>query len=277
MKLVVYLLIPIIVVASALLSYNIFFPLKIESQPEIQKIDKLLGDSQITVISEEDLKIPANKAKIVIPEIKNPTIAKILPDVYKASEKAVEPFLFALETKKPVIYIGIDDGVVKNPEALEFFKKHKWPVTIFPNQIYFKENPDYFKAILDSGANLGNHTNTHPNLIKLTYEQQKKEICDSQDAYKSSFGITPKLFRPPFGNYNENTLKAARACGLTATIGWKARVDEGKVWYQVGEKLNAGEIVLMHFRPQVMDDLRAFETEITKQNLTVANMEEWIQ
>jgi peptidoglycan/xylan/chitin deacetylase (PgdA/CDA1 family) len=167
--------------------------------------------------------------------------------------------------------------VVKNPEALEFFKQRKWPVTLFLNQIYYKENPEYFKTILDSGANLGNHTNTHPNLLKLGYEQQKKEICDSQNSYKDSFGITPKFFRPPYGNYNDNTLKAARACGVTAVIGWKARVDEGKVWYQVGDKLNAGEIVLMHFRPQVMDDLKAFETEINKQKLTVANLEEWIQ
>jgi peptidoglycan/xylan/chitin deacetylase (PgdA/CDA1 family) len=277
MKLVVYLLIPIIVVTSAIFSYNLFFPIKIETQQEIKKIDKLIEDSEISVIGDDDLKIPTNKTKIIIPEIKTPIVSKILPDVYKASDKTVAPFLFALETKKPVIFIGIDDGVVKNPEALEFFKKHKWPLTIFPNQIYFKENPEYFKTILDSGANLGNHTNTHPNLIKLSYEQQKKEICDSQNSYKEAFGITPKLFRPPFGNYNDNTLKAARACGLVATIGWKARVDEGKVWYQLGDKLNAGEIVLMHFRPQVMDDLRAFETEITKQNLTVANLEEWIQ
>jgi peptidoglycan/xylan/chitin deacetylase (PgdA/CDA1 family) len=277
MKLVMYLMIPILIVVSALLSYNLLFPVKIESQPEPKKISKLLGESKINVITDEEMSVTASTPRISITREEKPIIPKIIPDILKASEKPVAPFLFAVDTNKPVIFLGIDDGVVKNPEALEFFKQHKWPVTLFLNQIYYKENSEYFKTILDSGANLGNHTNTHPNLLKLTYEQQKKEICDSQNSYKDTFGITPKFFRPPYGNYNDSTLKAARACGITAAIGWKARVDEGKVWYQVGNKLNAGEIVLMHFRPQVMDDLRAFETEINKQKLTVANLEEWIQ
>jgi peptidoglycan/xylan/chitin deacetylase (PgdA/CDA1 family) len=201
----------------------------------------------------------------------------MIPDIFEASKQKVAPFIISFETKKPVIFLGIDDGLVKNPEALEFFKSRKWPVTLFLNKNHVDQNPAYFKSILATGANLGNHTNTHPNLLKLDYAAQKKEICDSQEESKKTFGITPKLFRPPYGNYNENTLKAAKECGLVAVIGWKARVDEGKVWYQVGDKLNKGEVVLMHFRPQIMDDLKAFEAEITKQNLTVGNLEEWVK
>lgn len=277
MKLVIYLLIPVIVISSALLSYNSLFSTKMNSQPELKKINTLLGESKISVISDEEMSITASMPRISITKEEAPIIPKIVPDIFKASEKPNTPFLISLETKKPVIFLGIDDGLVKNPEALEFFKKHKWPVTLFLNQMYFKENPGYFKTILDSGANLGNHTNTHLNLLKLSYEQQKREICDAQNVYKDSFGITPKFFRPPYGNYNDNTLKAAKSCGITAVIGWKARVDEGKVWYQVGDKLNAGEIILMHFRPQIMDDLKAFEAEINRQKLTVENLNEWVK
>jgi peptidoglycan/xylan/chitin deacetylase (PgdA/CDA1 family) len=227
------------------------------------KVGKLIGGSI-------DQKIATDKTK-------KPDVPTIIPDIYNASAEPVAPFLTNIETKKPVIFIGIDDGVKKIPEAIEFFKQKKWPTTLFLNQIYYKENSDYFKQILASGSNLGNHTNTHPNLNKLSFEEQKKEICEAQEESKKTFGAAPKLFRPPYGNYTEKTLKAARECGIVAVIGWKARVDEGKVWYQVGNKLRAGEIVLMHFRPQMMDDLKAFEEEITRQGLTVANLEDWVK
>jgi peptidoglycan/xylan/chitin deacetylase (PgdA/CDA1 family) len=229
--------------------------------PKVAKINTIISDTPASIIKKD------------VPEYLLP----ITPDIFQASTQNIAPFITSLETKKPVVFLGIDDGMVKNPEAIAFFKKHKWPVTLFLNQNHVDENPQYFKDILATGANLGNHTNTHPNLVKLSYKEQKKEICASQETAKTTFGVTPKLFRPPYGNYNQDTLKAAKECGLTAVIGWRARVDEGKVWFQSGDKVNRGDIVLMHFRPQVMDDLKAFETEVTKQQLAVGNLEEWVK
>jgi peptidoglycan/xylan/chitin deacetylase (PgdA/CDA1 family) len=200
-----------------------------------------------------------------------------LPEPIKVSDQAIAPVVNQIKTDKPVIFLGIDDGEVTFPETLKFFQDRKWPVTLFINKIHYDKNINYFKSILDTGANLGNHTMNHPNLITLNYEQQKKEICDSQESYQKDFGIKPKLFRPPFGNYNKNTQQAVKDCGMIAILNWKARVDEGKMWYQVGDKLNKGEIVLMHFRPQMMDDLKAFEDEINRQGLEVGDLSKWVE
>jgi peptidoglycan/xylan/chitin deacetylase (PgdA/CDA1 family) len=244
-------------------SQNSHLDIVVESAPEpkISKLTTIIPDTPVSIITKD------------VPQYLLP----ITPDIFNASSQNIAPFITNLETKKPVVFLGIDDGMVKNPEAMVFFSKHKWPVTLFLNQNHVDTNPQYFKDILATGANLGNHTNTHPNLAKISYKDQKKEICAAQETSKTTFGITPKLFRPPYGNYNQDTLKAARGCGLTAVISWRARVDEGKVWYQSGDKLNRGDIVLMHFRPQIMDDLKAFEAEIVKQKLAVGNLEEWIK
>jgi peptidoglycan/xylan/chitin deacetylase (PgdA/CDA1 family) len=253
----------IITTARANVNKNINLDVTVESAsvPKISKLTTIIPDTPASIITKD------------VPEYLLP----ISPDIFNVSSQNIAPFITSLETKKPVIFLGIDDGVVKNPEAIAFFKKHRWPVTLFLNQNHVDENPQYFKDILITGANLGDHTNTHPNLAKMSYKDQKKEICASQETSKTTFGITPKLFRPPYGNYNQDTLKAAKECGLIATIGWKARVDEGKVWFQSGNKLNRGDIVLMHFRPQIMDDLKAFEAEITKQQLAIGNLEEWVK
>ncbi len=203
--------------------------------------------------------------------------SKINPDPIKVSDQKIAPLINNIKTNKPVIFLGIDDGLEQKPEVLKFFQDRKWSFTLFPNKIHYDKNPEYFKSILATGAVLGNHTINHPNLNKLSYDQQKKEICAAQEAYKKDFGTTPKLFRPPFGNYNKNTQQAVKDCGMKAMVNWKARVDEGKMWYQVGDKLNKGEIVLMHFRPKMMEDLKAFEEEINKQGLQVGNLDEWIE
>ena len=201
----------------------------------------------------------------------------ITPEPIKVSDQKLAPLINKIKTDKPVIFLGIDDGLEQKPEVLKFFQDRKWSFTLFPNKIHYDKNLEFFKSILATGAVLGDHTINHPNLNKLTYEQQKKEICAAQENYKKDFGITPKLFRPPFGNYNKNTQQAVKDCGMIAIVNWMARVDEGKMWYQVGDKLNKGEIVLMHFRPKMMDDLKAFEDEINKQGLQVGNLDEWIE
>jgi peptidoglycan/xylan/chitin deacetylase (PgdA/CDA1 family) len=198
-------------------------------------------------------------------------------DKYFASSQVSTPVLYSLKTDKPVIFLGIDDGVKRIPEALDFFRKKQWPMTMFINQKYYKDEIDYFKKIESYGATLGSHTINHPDLTKLSYEEQRKEICNAQDLYEKDFGKKVKLFRPPYGNFNENTKKAAKACGHIALIHWKATVDNGLVFYQSGTSLKKGEIVLMHFRPKLMEDLKAFDDEITKQGLSVQNLNDWIE
>ena len=35
-----------------------------------------------------------------------------------------------------------------------------------------------------------------------------------QDVIEKRFGKRPTLFRPPYGNYNQDTLRAAKSCGI---------------------------------------------------------------
>jgi hypothetical protein len=200
----------------------------------------------------------------------------IEPEPFKVSDQILAPVLIEIPTEKPVIFLGIDDGQVLNEEARKFLISKKWPVTLFINKKHYDSDKKYFQSILDAGAVLGDHTSNHPNLVKYNYEQQKIEICGSQKDYQLDFGITPKLFRPPYGNFNNATKQAVKDCGMIALINWKARVEDGMVYYQQGDKLIKGQIVLMHFVPSVLEDLKAFEAEITKQGLVVGNLNEWV-
>jgi len=52
--------------------------------------------------------------------------------------------------------------------------------------------------------------------------------------------------------------QAAYDCGMKAVVTWIAKANGGSMQYQIGDKLRAGDIVLMHFRPEFKSDLQAF-------------------
>lgn len=184
--------------------------------------------------------------------------------------------VFKVETSAPVVFLTMDDGMVKDERVIEFLKRRQWPVSLFLADEYAKDDYDYFKRIAANGAALQNHTLSHRYLNQLTYEEQVTEICSASDLLQGMFGKRPALLRPPGGHYNSSTFAAAKQCGIQAVVMWSAKVDGGQVQFQKGDHLVPGDIVLMHFRPKVMEDLAAFEAEIIKQDLHVARLEDWL-
>ncbi len=70
---------------------------------------------------------------------------------------------------------------------------------------YLSENKFYLskeqiKEMMDDGHYFGGHTMSHPPLIQLSHEQQKKEIIDSIEWLKNNFGINYSLFAFPFSD-----------------------------------------------------------------------------
>ncbi|MGV9363148.1 polysaccharide deacetylase family protein [Amycolatopsis sp. NPDC003731] len=184
-------------------------------------------------------------------------------------ENGQVPVVRRITTDKPYVFLTMDDGAVQDPGALKLMQENGTHPVLFLNQKYVKGHEAYFKQILDAtGATLGDHTVDHPNLKGKPYEFQRKEICDDADDFQKSLGIRPSLFRPPFGNYDQNTLKAAAACGMRASVLWTAAVNDGVVQFQSGDKLKPGDIVLMHFRKTFAEDYTAFVERAEKDGLT---------
>lgn len=203
-----------------------------------------------------------------------PTTARPYP-FGQAQDKAPQitngetPVIKRISTTKPFVFITMDDGAVKQPDAPDLIQQSDGHPVLFLNQRYVHGHEAYFKSILDkTGAELGDHTVDHPNLRGKPFDFQKKEICDDADAFATELGRRPTLFRPPFGNYDNNTLRAAQSCGMRATVLWTASVNDGVVQFQEGNKLRAGDIVLMHFRKTFVEDYNAFLAQAKKDSLT---------
>ena len=102
---------------------------------------------------------------------------------------------------------------------------------------------------------VGNHTNSHPYLTRLSDAAVRAEIRLGASVIRSVTGVVPKpLFRFPYGDRNARTLALAGSLGYGSvawtvdTLGWKGRTAGGTqaIVSRVLSHLKPGEIVLMH-------------------------------
>ncbi len=151
------------------------------------------------------------------------------------------------------------------------------PFTMFLIAPVAAQNPAFFKALTTAGGVIEDHTITHSEMKGKSYAFQHHEICDARDSLEKTFGTHMNFFRPPFGDYDSTTLKVVHDCGLRAAFYWSETVNDGKVFYQTDvHKIEAGDIILMHFRPAFVNDVLAALNAIHAAGLTPALLENYV-
>ncbi len=216
-----------------------------------------------------------------------PTLQDLLARIPKfgpapAPEKITLPdgpsaaWMTRIPTTQKVAFLTIDDGWVKRPEAVQLVQAAHIPVTLFLTINAIRNDPAYFKRLQASGAVIEAHTLTHADLKGKSYDFQKREICGSADQLGAIYGRRPVLFRPPFGDKDPTTLQVVHDCGMKAAFFWKETVDKGVVAFQEGNTVQAGDIILMHFRPAFAEDFLAALQAIHDAGLTPALLEDYV-
>ncbi|MGI5236828.1 polysaccharide deacetylase family protein [Dactylosporangium sp. CA-139066] len=185
------------------------------------------------------------------------------------------PWVARVPTDQRVAFLTIDDGWVKHPEAAELLREAHVPVTLFLTIDAISDNPEYFRTLQGLGAVIEAHTITHNKLSGLSYDAQRREICGSADRLGELYGRRPTLFRPPFGEKDATTLRAVRDCGMKAAFFWKESVNQGNVWYQDVKVVQPGDVILMHFRDQFVQDFIGALRGIKAAGLTPARLEDY--
>ncbi|MFF9089500.1 polysaccharide deacetylase family protein [Streptomyces sp. NPDC014991] len=198
-------------------------------------------------------------------------------------EERLPPVFTTIPTRQKVVFLTIDDGAEKDPAFLRMMSELKIPYTAFLSDYLVKEDYGYFRRMQAEGVTLNNHTLTHPYLPGLSYEEQRHEICGMQDIMKKQFGKAPTVFRPPYGNYNGDTLRAARSCGIKYAPIWDEEVFVDHWEYREWDRsLHPGDIVLTHFRGRddwngtMVDDMRSFLDKVTREGYAVARLEDYL-
>ena len=148
-----------------------------------------------------------------------------------------------------------DDGP-NDPHTLrllDVLAKHEARATFFLIGKYVRQRPEIARAVRAAGHEIGNHTYSHPNLIFVSAARLRQELEDCNKALEDALGVTPQLFRPPFGGRRPSVLRIARSFGFQ-TVMWSVSSDDWKadsadfILAKVAPGLKSGraEVVLMH-------------------------------
>lgn len=97
----------------------------------------------------------------------------------------------------------------------------------------------------------GNHSNTHPHVNNLTYEKNIEQIKLCSEKIKNITNTEVKLYRCPYGEYNNTVLTASNDSGYFCiqwnidTLDYEGKTGD-EMWKRIVQKLENGSIILSH-------------------------------
>lgn len=216
---------------------------------------------------------PANPYLAMVPKFDPPPV----PEPITVQAGPVAPIFHRLPVQQRVAFLTMDDGQLQLPEAIPLMQTAHIRFTMFLIAPVAARNPSFFQQLVAAGGVIEDHTITHPEMKGKSYAFQRHEVCDAKTSLEQTFGTHLRLFRPPYGDYDQTTLRTVHDCGLTAAFHWSETVNNGEVFYQTdNHHIAAGDIILMHFRPAFVQDVLAALTAIHDAGLTPALLEDYV-
>ncbi|MGK5529177.1 polysaccharide deacetylase family protein [Streptomyces sp. URMC 129] len=193
------------------------------------------------------------------------------------------PVIVSVPTDEKVVFLTIDDGAEKDPELLKMMRELDVPYSGFLTDYVSRDDYGYFREAYELGAGMHNHSVNHREMPTLSYSEQREEICHQQDVLEKEIGERPTLFRPPYGAYDRDTLRAAKSCGIRVIPLWAEEAFPDRIEYgRADQKFHPGDIILTHFRGDdvwdgdMADMIRRVVNAATEQGFAIARLEDYV-
>jgi peptidoglycan/xylan/chitin deacetylase (PgdA/CDA1 family) len=184
-------------------------------------------------------------------------------DSFQARELAAEnaavnrtlgytPFVRIAGSAKREIALTFDDGPGPyTPAILAALERAHAPATFFEVGFMLRWFHDSTSAIVARGDPIGDHTALHPPMSQLSLGAQRGELLD-QAATISQYGAPfPRLFRPPYGVYDDKTLSLLHKYGMLMVM-WTVDSEDylrpgvTAIVHRVLAGARPGAIILLH-------------------------------
>lgn len=185
--------------------------------------------------------------------------------------------IYAVDRGDQKIAISFDAawGGEKTLKILDILDEYGVRTTFFLVDIWTQKYPELVKEIAARGHEIGNHSTTHPQMSRLSEEKIASELRVMSDHVEALTGTRPTLFRPPYGDYNNQVILTARRNGYIPiqwsvdSLDWKNRGAEDLIT-RATKNVKSGDIILFHNDSQsIADALPAVLKSYRQQGLTV--------
>ncbi|MDO5009188.1 MAG: polysaccharide deacetylase family protein [Intestinibacter bartlettii] len=169
--------------------------------------------------------------------------------------------IYRVDTKKKEIALTFDISYNERniDEILDVLDKYNVKATFFVVGNWVDKNQDVVKKIYDRGHEIGNHSYSHPYFNEISEEKMKEELESTSKKIKAITGEGTTLFRPPFGEINENGVKVCESLGYKVinwdvdSMDWK-NIKDIYIIDRVAQNTSPGSIILFHGEGSNVED-----------------------
>lgn len=209
--------------------------------------------------------------------------------VFSPASKPLPVYNVETEEKKVAISFDAAWGEEKTDEILKILKDRDIQTTFFLVGYWVDKYPARVQQIFDAGHEIGNHSNTHPHMSELSTAQISQELSALSDKVEGITGVRPTLFRPPYGDYDNEVILQARKDGYEViqwnvdSLDWK-NLGIDHMIKQVTGQIHPGDIILFHNNsqyitealPTILDYIQGQGYEIVPVSELVIDGDYWI-
>ena len=161
--------------------------------------------------------------------------------------------IYSTQRDDKVVAISFDAawGNEDTQLLIDILAKYDIKTTFFVVGQWVDKYPESVKALADAGHEVMNHSSDHAHFSSLSDSQIVADITACNEKIAAITGVTPTLFRCPYGEYDDHVINAVNGMGMTAvqwsvdSLDWKG-ISADEIQRRVLRGIEPGSIVLFH-------------------------------
>ncbi len=168
------------------------------------------------------------------------------------SDRKIPIYCVECEEKKVALSFDAAWGNDDTETLINILAEYDAKATFFVVGAWVDKYPESVKQLSDAGHQIMNHSNTHPYMTKIDETQKIDELNSCNKKIYEITGVSPTLFRPPYGDYDNATIDAVESLGMHTiqwdvdSLDWKDNATADSIYQRVTSKVENGSIVLFH-------------------------------
>ena len=175
------------------------------------------------------------------------------PAIVGVSASAKELPVYCVQRDNKAVSLTFDAawGNEETQTLIDILNKYNVKATFFLVGQWVDKYPESVKALAAAGMEIGNHSDSHPHMARLSEKQIIDEVSLCSGKIEALTGSPVKLFRCPYGEYDDQVITTIRNMGIQPvqwdvdSLDWKD-LGADEIYKRIMAKVTPGSIVLFH-------------------------------
>ncbi len=175
------------------------------------------------------------------------------PAIVGVSSSQRELPIYSVQREDKIVSISFDAawGNEDTQTLIDILDRYQVKTTFFVVGDWVERYPESVKALAEAGHEVMSHSSHHAHFSQLGSEEIREDLAACNAKISAVTGVSPLLFRCPYGEYDDHVIRAVRDSGMTAiqwdvdSLDWKG-ISADEIQRRVLKNVKPGSIVLFH-------------------------------